>query len=328
MAPLYPKKTNLLEPIGEVWLTGIDCKIATGPFSGRTLGEAWREMPPEWRGTRFAEPGDFPILIKFIFPNDKLSIQVHPDDAYAATHERAAGVRGKTEMWHVICAEPGARVLVGLRPGTTKEKFLAALEAKTLEDLFVSWPVNAGDTLFLAARTPHTIGPGIVICEVQEYSDLTYRVYDYGRVDAQGKPRELHIRKALEVMNFGDSGSPLLKTQSLLSHDALKLLLAACRYFATERWEFEWDVPSQSNPTQFEILVFPSGSGTLKSQGGDQDYQHGECWFVPASLGMFELKPKKNTTVLRTYIPDLAALRQGLSQEGVSEKDLASVLFD
>ncbi len=328
LVPLFPEKTNLPEPIGEVWLTGIDCRIATGPFAGRTLGEAWRQMPAEWRGTRFAEPGDFPILIKFIFPNDKLSIQVHPDDAYAAAHEQAAGGRGKTEMWHILSAEPGAFLLVGLKPGVTKESFLKALKNQTLEDLFQRHAVQAGDTYFVPARTPHTIGPGVMICEIQEYSDITYRVYDYGRVDAQGKPRDLHITKAMDVMNLRNSRSLQVKRQPLPSHEAFKFLLAACRYFAAERWEFGWNVPCQSNPAQFEILVFLSGSGAFWSQGSEQNYQCGECWFLPASMGIFELKPKDNTTALRTYIPDLKAFRRELAQEGVSEKNQASVLFE
>src|SRR5690242_4057159 len=172
LAPLFPEKTNLGEPIGEVWLTGVDCKVATGPFAGKTLGEAWRQMPPEWRGTRFSEPGNFPLLIKFIFPNDKLSIQVHPDDAYAAAHEQAAGGRGKTEMWHILSAKPSASLLLGLRAGVTKESFLNALENQTLEDLLQRHSVQPGETYFVPARTPHTIGSGVVICEVQEYSDL------------------------------------------------------------------------------------------------------------------------------------------------------------
>src|SRR5256884_8493044 len=117
LAPLFPEKTNLPEPIGEAWLTGIDCKIVTGPYAGKTLGEAWREMPPEWRGTRCSDPDYFPILVKFIFPDDKLSIQVHPDDAYAAIHEKAAGGRGKTEMWHVEIGRAACRGRVEISGG-------------------------------------------------------------------------------------------------------------------------------------------------------------------------------------------------------------------
>jgi mannose-6-phosphate isomerase len=108
LAPLFPEKTNLKEPLGEAWLTGVDCRIVSGPYTGKTLGEAWREMPAEWRGTRLASTTHFPLLVKFVFPTDKLSIQVHPDDAYAALHEQAAGGRGKTEMWYAVSAERGA----------------------------------------------------------------------------------------------------------------------------------------------------------------------------------------------------------------------------
>src|SRR5215475_3027542 len=112
LAPLFPSKANLDEPIGEAWLTDVNCRIATGSFSGISLADAWREMPAEWRGTTFAAAGDFPLLVKFIFPTDKLSIQVHPNDAYASVHEKPAGGRGKTEMWHVVSAKPAASLLV------------------------------------------------------------------------------------------------------------------------------------------------------------------------------------------------------------------------
>ncbi len=149
LAPLYPEKTILAEPIGEAWLTDINCRIGNGAFAGKTLAEAWRQMPAEWRGSNFAEPGDFPLLVKFIFPTDKLSIQVHPDDAYASVHERANGGRGKTEMWHVVSAKPGASLLLGLKPSVTREEFLEALENHTLEDLFAGSLANFTSTKLL-----------------------------------------------------------------------------------------------------------------------------------------------------------------------------------
>jgi mannose-6-phosphate isomerase len=344
LAPLFPGKTNLPEPVGEVWLTGVDCKIATGPFAGKTLGEAWRQMPPEWRGTRFSEPSDFPILNKFIFSNDKLSIQVHPDDAYAAVHEKAAGGRGKTEMWHVLSAEPGAQVLAGLKSGSTKEKFVSAIKSNVLEELFVVWPVAAGDTMFLPARTPHTIGPGMVICEVQEYSDLTYRVYDYGRVDASGKPRELHIEKALEVMNFGTAeGGKKTNPISISTTLYEKSILAACPYFAAERLELGV-LQSSTEASQFELLIVASGSGVLDGPGFGRPYRSGECWLMPANLGQFYMIagaefPARNgqykqsqggerTIIIRTYVPDLGVLRSQLMRNGVTKGQMSQFLFD
>jgi mannose-6-phosphate isomerase len=330
LAPLFPEKTNLTEPLGEAWLTGVDCKIADGPFAGRTLGAAWREMPADWRGTRLTSVPDFPILVKFIFPSDKLSIQVHPDDAYASKHEKTAGGRGKTEMWHAISAEPGARVLVGLVPKADERKFLAAIETQTLEDLFVDWRVQPGDTFFVPAGTPHTIGPNMVICEVQEYSDLTYRVYDYGRVDAHGRPRELHIKKALDVIEFGRPihGYGKVSRIRLPSKSFQKYLLAACPYFATERWKDFARLECHSNSEHFDVFVILTGAGDFIWDSHSAKYESGECWLIPAGLGKFALNPKEPTKLLRTYVPDLPKLRADLEQRGHSWQDLEKTVFD
>jgi len=299
-------------PIGEAWLTGLDCKIATGPFAGKTLRQAWPEMSSAWRGLDFEGEADFPLLLKFIFPKDKLSIQVHPDDAYAAAHEQAAGGRGKTEMWHIVSAEPGARLLAGLKPGVTKEKFRAALADHTLEDLFQSHEVHAGDTFFLPAGTPHTIGPGMIVCEVQEYSDLTYRVYDYDRLDANGKPRELHVEKALEVINFQPRECGKVKTEPMVirGHKLLEKLVD-CGYFEATR--FQIDQPIHLNsirkpPRQFQLWAFLEGDGVIdwgchphdfcRANNGQFPYKSGECWFMPAVFGGHSFLTKKKTSVL------------------------------
>jgi mannose-6-phosphate isomerase len=327
LAPLFPEKTNLPEPIGEAWLTGLDCCIATGPLAGKTLGEAWREMPAEWRGTRLAQTAHFPLLVKFIFPNDKLSIQVHPDDAYAAAHEQASGGRGKTEMWHAVSAEQGAKVLVGLKPGVTKERFLEFLASHELEELLEAYEVKLGDTFFVPAGTPHTIGPRMVLCEVQEYSDLTYRVYDYGRVDAQGKTRELHIDRALEVVNFRGSRGGRVASVSLPAERWSRKLLAACPYFASERWEFRATIQSESNRARFELFVLLAGTGYIHWKGSPMMYDQGQCWLIPASLGQFSLQPEQSTTILRTYVPDLTDLTAELQISGVSGAQLAHTVF-
>lgn len=326
--PLFPDKTNLSDPLGEAWLTSVDCRIASGPFMDKTLGAAWREMSTDWRGTNLVSVVNFPILVKFLFPTAKLSIQVHPGDAYASVYEQAAGGRGKTEMWHVVSAQPGARLWLGLNPGVTKEEFQAQLGSQSLEELFKAYAVAAGETFFIPPGTPHTIGPGMILCEVQQYSDLTYRLYDYGRVGPDGKPRELHIAKALEVMKFETKADSRVKSLPLPSHAALKLFLAGCSYFATERWEFSSDFISESATAHFDILVILSGSGVLHWQDGKQNYRSGQCWLIPASLGRFELKPKENNSLIRTYVPDLTALCAELRNEGIAETKLATVLFD
>jgi mannose-6-phosphate isomerase len=337
LAPLFPEKAILAEPIGEAWLTGVDCRVATGHFAGKTLGEAWREMPAEWRGSNFREPGAFPLLLKFIFPKEKLSIQVHPDDAYASQFEKAAGGRGKTEMWHIVSAEPGAQVLVGLKPGVDKEKFRTAIEAHRVEELFQAHPVHAGDTFFVPAGTPHTIGPGMIVCEVQQYSDLTYRVYDYGRVDAHGKPRELHLEKALQVTDFDSKLN--FKTKSLLFKragvdlaidDKGGSLLAACRYFAAATWEISRGQKrnSREGDPAFSLLVFLSGEGQIVWREGKSHYRAGECWFLPAELDECSVVPSRPTHILEAFVPsDISVLRKLLKQEGISEGELSQTVF-
>jgi len=314
LAPLYPQKIDLTEPIGEAWLTDVNCRVATGVFAGKTLAEAWRDMPAEWRGRNFITPGNFPLLVKFIFPTDKLSIQVHPDDAYAAVHEKAAGGCGKTEMWHVVSAAPGASLLLGLRPGVTKQSFVAALENHTLEDLFQRHSVQARDTFFVPARTPHTIGPGMVLCEVQQYSDLTYRVYDYNRLDPSGKPRELHIEKALEVMNFDSASIAKVPPRSGLKErpDTVKHL-AECEYFSVDRVDLDMPLHStlvpDSDAGSFRLMVVLSGEGALSwhsARGGKGafEFREGECWFIPAgTFESFTYRPKGKISLIEASVP-------------------------
>ena len=277
LAPIFPDKKELAEPIGEAWLTDVRCQVASGEFQGMSLGEAWRYMPVEWRGERCAATQDFPLLVKFIFPTDKLSIQVHPDDEYASKHEATAGGRGKTEMWHVVSAEPDAQVFVGLKPGTTKKEFAGATGKRGLEELFQPHTVEARETFFIPPGIPHTIGPGMILCEVQQYSDLTYRVYDYGRVDAAGKPRELHIEKALDVIRFGHPAIHRMQPLSWSSQMMTISLLVACRYFSTERWRIAEHFTARPKTDAFNLLVVLSGSGEIRYSVKKARYKQGEC---------------------------------------------------
>jgi len=338
LAPLYPEKINLSEPLGEAWLTAVDCRILSGPYEGKFLGAAWREMPAAWRGSALAHVPEFPILVKFIFPADKLSIQVHPDDAYASANEQAAGGRGKTEMWHAVSAQPDAQVLIGLKPGTTREQFLEALVAHTVEELFESHRVQPGDTFFIPAGTPHAIGPHMVLCEIQEYSDLTYRMYDYGRTDAHGNPRELHIEKALEVTDFATSaaGGRVIRESDLAvpQHAARVVLgdqpsriLAACPFFSAARQDFSARVDLNSDPTRFQALIVLAGNGAIAWRDQKSAYRAGECWFIPANLGNFSLLPESSTAVIRATVPNIAELRIALQKQGMPAQEIEKVLF-
>jgi mannose-6-phosphate isomerase len=328
LAPLFADKTNLQQPIGEAWLTALDSRVVNGPYAGRSLGESWRAMPPDWRGTRSGRYEDFPLLLKFLFPTDKLSIQVHPDDAFASKFEQAAGGRGKTEMWHIVSAEPGAELLIGLKPGVGREEFVRAAADGTVEDLFVRYPVAAGETYFIEAGTQHAILPGMIVCEIQEYSDLTYRVYDYGRVDAQGKARELHLEKALQVTRFHEIRSGKIPPLALHSPDANKHLLAACEFFATERWDCDRTTLIEGDPSEFQLIVILSGQGKFYDEEHCYSFVPGQAWFLPASLSLAVVQPMAPTSLLRVTVPDKELLHAQLQRMGFEPQVISQVLIE
>jgi mannose-6-phosphate isomerase len=330
LAPLYPEKNNLSEPIGEAWLTDGLCELTAGPIKG-TLNSAWRGMPAEWRGTDLASPTrypDFPLLVKFLFPTDQLSIQVHPRDAYAREHESPTAC-GKTEMWHAVSAAPGASLLLGLVPGADREQFHTALLDHSLEKLIQRWPVSAGDTFYVPAGTPHTLGADMLICEVQQHSDYTYRLYDFDRVDAAGNRRELHVEKGLAVLDFEDrTGGKVLPIALPMPDYAEKNLLVACPYFAGERWNISAPHHTKSEAARFELLIVLEGSGHIEWHGGSSAFKRGECWFIPAKLGQFSVIPDHATSLLRAYVPNVNQVRAQLSRNGVPDELIHKVVFD
>jgi mannose-6-phosphate isomerase len=328
LAPLFPDKTNFVQPIGEAWLTGIECKFANGPFAGEKLGEAWRKMDAAWKGTAIDRGAGFPLLVKFLFTREKLSVQVHPDDDYAARNESRAGGRGKTEMWYALKAEPGAEVLLGLKPDVTREKFEKAIADGTAEYCLEHVPVREGEAIFVPARTAHTIGAGFVLCEIQEYSDLTYRVYDYNRRDASGKTRELHIEKALEVLRFGEQSGGKVDPVRIERGGVTETYLAACRYFATEKWEFQQGVAAASSREHFDLLIFLEGEGSIEWGDGTAEYGQAQPWMIPAALGAYEISPRSRTALLRTYAPaDMAEFAARLEERGVQRSRWSRVVY-
>jgi mannose-6-phosphate isomerase len=325
LAPLFPEKINLAEPIGEAWMTGNESRFVDGAFAGKTLGEAWPAMPPEWTGASLDRGAAFPLLVKFIFSEDKLSVQVHPDDAYAAKHEN--GGRGKTEMWYAMNARPGAEVLAGLRPEVTRESFEKAIAAGTAEDCLVHVPVRAGDVVFVPAGTTHTIGAGLVLCEIQQQSDTTYRVYDYNRRDVKGNTRELHIEKALEVIRFGEQLGGKITPVLTESDGVAKTYFVACPYFATAKWEFAGRAAASTSRERFELLIFLEGGGNIEWASSHAEYGPAQVWLLPAALGAFALAADSRTSVLRTFVPgDSKKVWRGLIEQGVTESDLARIL--
>lgn len=265
------------DPYGEVWMTSDDCETSEG-LSLRSLME--RE------GSRLlghkvkpAFGGRFPILVKFLFTSAKLSLQVHPDDAYAETHEKSPG---KTEMWYVLRADAGATIAAGFTRQFEAAEVRASLADHSLESLVKWWPAHAGETYFTPAKTVHAVGAGLVICEIQQNSDVTYRLWDYGR------PRPLHIEESMAVAELGPHPGPV---------NANGNTLVECPYFVTEKHTIEGRFETASDPDRFHLLIVTNGSGEI----GSLSAREGDCWLVPASLGNYAVSGA--LTFLRVYVP-------------------------
>jgi mannose-6-phosphate isomerase len=285
-------------------------------------------MPAEWAGTNADRDAPFPILVKFIFTQQQLSVQVHPPDDYAAKHEKDAGGRGKTEMWYALRAEPGAQVFVGLRPGATKEKFRRAIVDGTAEDCLEKIPLRMGEAIFVPAGTVHTIGPGLALCEIQEQSDLTYRVFDYNRRDAQGKARELHVEKALEVIQFGEQSGGKVEPVRIERGAVTETYFVACRYFATEKWEFSERVAAATSREHFDLLIFLEGNGSIHWGEEHLAYAPMQAWMTPAALGAYRLAPESRTVLLRTYVPShIDEFVRRLSDQGIEEAAWSRLVY-
>jgi mannose-6-phosphate isomerase len=318
--------------LGETWEVFDTNMIRNGHLAGQTLAQVAARYGAQLVGTRpLARYGaGFPLLIKFIDANDRLSLQVHPNDGYAHTHESATGFHGKTEAWYILEAEPGADIIYGLSQSIDRATFEAAVQAGNLEPLLQRVPVSKGDIILVPAGTLHAINAGIVLFEIQEKSDLTYRVYDYGRVDrATGKPRELHLQKALDVM---DMTPPFVtKQRSLpLEEDGTRTLLVACSHFALEHWQITREQPHATSPESMAIITAIEGRGTLAWEEGKIDLCAGESLVLPAALGGWFLRPAQGTGmlhVLHSYVPDLERdIVQPLKDQGYQEEQIERVV--
>lgn len=255
------------QPIGEVWFTADDNRTETG----ERLGD-WLKSGGVARTGRGFTP-HCPLLVKFLFTSERLSVQVHPDDDFAAQHHQCAG---KTEAWHVLRATPEAEVALGFRERITPERARTAAETGEIEQMLDWRKVQEGDTILTPAGTVHAIGAGLTICEVQENSDITYRLYDYGR------PRELHLDKALAVSHLDryvtDSGATAL--------EPWREVRVQCGHFCIERLQIEQPVSVRSDGEFYHLLICIGGEGTIS----DRPFRAGEVWFIPATAQPFEVQ--------------------------------------
>lgn len=292
LTPWYPGEQK--EPIGEAWLTGRECIVESGEATGSTLGELVDRHPGEILGPQAKACGDFPLLLKLLFPREKLSVQVHPDDRMA---QLAGEPRGKTECWYVLSAEPGARIALGLRSGTTEEAIRDSIANCTLEHLLEWVPVEAGEMIYVDAGTVHAIGPGVVLMETQQYSDLTYRLYDYGR------PRALHVDLALRALKLKtDAGKVAAVRRD--GHDEL----IHKQYFIVERHIIEagQERRMENRNHTAHTLVPLSGSALLQAPGAAPvELVPGRAVVAPASVAEYKVTVSHRLICIRALPPGL-----------------------
>lgn len=287
------------EPVGEAWLTGPQCLIETGEHQGRTLAELAAAEPDALLGSPRRED-DYPLLLKYLFPHDKLSVQVHPDDAMA----RATGeARGKTECWYVLEARPGAAVALGLKLGSTLEAMRQAILDHTLEAMVEQVPVTAGDMIFVDAGTVHAIGPGVVLLETQQTSDITYRLYDYGR------PRELHIDRGLAATRLHTAAGKVAPRQQ-----GSRIRLIEQQYFTVDRLPvgppgpFDSAADAGANAGVPHTLVALEGSAMVEAEGCEPvEMLRGRSVVVPASIPHYRITASRSASVLRSQPPAASA---------------------
>ena len=274
--------------------------IANGEFEGISLPALIEISGKKLIGNSLSEKSieKFPLLVKLIDADKNLSVQVHPDDCYAWFHEN--GEYGKNEMWYIIAAKPGARLIYDVMPGTTRESFSKAITEGNIETCLKSIEVNPGDAIYIPSGLVHAIGQGIMLAEVQQNSDTTYRVYDCGRI---GRP--LHIEKALEVINFNSAGRKE-KYKGLevdMDNVSSKTYMIANSLFSVEIYDINGSVCEKAIGDKFYIYIFINGSGIIEWNNGVLSISSGESVLIPASLGTYSIKG--SLKCIKTYIPDI-----------------------
>jgi mannose-6-phosphate isomerase len=288
---------------GELWaisgIPGNESVVAEGPLEGNTLNEVLEIYMSDLVGENIYDvfQNEFPLLIKFIDANDWLSVQVHPDDELA----EARGLEsGKTEMWYIIQADEGAQIIKGFSKKVSKEEYKQHLENNTLESILNFAPVKAGDSFYIDAKKIHALGPGILLTEIQQSSDTTYRIYDWDRKDNNGVGRKLHIEEALDSIDFSaEQGNSI----HYHKHKNESQTIIDEKYFTTNILEFDNPIEKDYNEiSSFVIYIVTSGSFILKGTQGDMDLGIGDVVLLPATTKKVELHPLPKANILEVFI--------------------------
>lgn len=287
------------ETTGESWelstVPGDISRIAVGEYKGKLLSELISQYPEEILGEAVHKKfgTEFPLLFKFIDAKDDLSIQVHPNDELAKKRHNSFG---KTEMWYVMQADENAKIVVGFKEKSSREKYLKNLEDKTLLSILQEIPVKKGDVFFLETGTIHAIGAGIVIAEIQQTSDITYRVYDWDRVDAEGKSRELHIDMALDAINYDTTDTKRDYTQEENKSNPV----VTCPYFITDYLPLNGKIEIKKQHKSFTVYMCMEGDFKVKYNETVWGYKKGDTVLLPAAMQSYDLEGQ--AVLLEIYI--------------------------
>jgi mannose-6-phosphate isomerase len=281
LRPWY-EETGTTELVGEAWLTGPDCVVETGDLEGQIFKTVAAEHPTGLGG------GEFPLLVKMLFPNEKLSVQVHPNDAQA---QAMGQPRGKTECWYVLEAEPGATVALGLKPGVTPDTVRAGVADGTMESLMEWVPVSEGDMIFVDAGTVHAIGPGVVLLETQQTCDVTYRLYDYGR------PRELHLEQGIAVMQTKTRAGKVAPRQM----EGFTRLIEE-QYFTVDRFELDEMEPITLETAGPGCFVGLEGTISVITPGDEVELLPGQAVVIPAGTSVI-VEAEDGGSFVRCFAP-------------------------
>jgi mannose-6-phosphate isomerase len=308
LSAIYPNhKFN--ERIGEAWLTGDNCVVANGPLAKRSLADLSKEFGVELVGTAAPDPHRFPLLLKFLFPEEKLSVQVHPDDA---TAQRFGEPWGKTECWYIAHAKPGAQIALGLKPGVTAAQFEQFIHENRAEELLNWINVYQGEMIYVTGGTVHTLGPGSVIVETQQQSDTTYRLYDYGRA------RPLHLERGLASVKERTASGKVIRPAPVGIHDgkSRQSSMISAPYFTVDllelkqpqefstRCEFE---AGDLSKTSVQILVGLEGCGVVETLGQDPvTFAKGDAIVIPANVERFNVRPQWAVEFLKARVPGVS----------------------
>ena len=301
-----PREWNKRAPdgsiVGESWELTVReremSNVQNGTLSGKTVGELLQSNAYELMGESTMTGGEFPLLVKFIDAAGRLSVQVHPDDAYAA---RVENDRGKTEMWYIVDADEDAEIICGLADGIDNTAFCNALQKGELMSVLKTQKVRGGETYFIPAGLPHAIGKGILIAEIQQNCDLTYRVYDYDRRGADGTLRQLHIDKACDVIRpFSDKEIDAIRYSRGLP-TSREIVLADCDYFRVEKLDLSEKTHTLPQNGYLRHLLIVGGEGTIECDNVSYPFHRGDSILLPASLENITLQGKATVLVSTAY---------------------------